>query len=566
MLKTAMSMRAHHAAALLFVGAVVLATSTWLAVHAPVARATCGTGGVASVVITSPSSTAGPLIGPQTLRAYSSPVSSTTGLTFMIVSPSQIPLGQATLNGSMWELNWDSRNVPNGAYQLVAVGHAGSTVYDCASASTAFTVQNQPSQSPTLSATITPGNWSTTVGTSRTFALDTIYTDQYGRLSHVDPTSSSPQIWHTTIGTLSTTGGVSTVLYAGTSPGSGTLGAEVQYQGLSAHALAPVSVAATTSGSGSTNQPTPTPTPTASPAPGSNSGPGGTSGGGTIDPTLATMPTIFRPAAPTNTKPVVDLSTLSCMQQAVGKERFDEISSGQSEPTAAEKQLLAQCFSGPEKIPGVLAPVTPTKVNELTAQDDLVKVDGLKNTTVTNTDGKTITGLQITGTGTPNSDVFIYVFSDPLVLRAQTDSKGAWSYVLETPLQPGKHEIYAVAAKDSSTFVRSSAVPVSIAAAAADSQAGSLVIEQGWSAAQVGFVALAGLMVVAAVVILLVVRRRGRASQPVPAEASPALAPAPAMSTAGLVMPTGTPVAPPIPPAPSPAAGPIDPPNHEAQG
>src|SRR5258708_31651459 len=39
------------------------------------------------------------------------------------------------------------------------------------------------------------------------------------------------------------------------------------------------------------------------------------------------------------------------------------------------------------------------------------------------------------------------------------------SYVLQNPLKPGEHKIYAVAEKDSNNFVRTPAVPIAIAAA-----------------------------------------------------------------------------------------------------
>ena len=73
-----------------------------------------------------------------------------------------------------------------------------------------------------------------------------------------------------------------------------------------------------------------------------------------------------------------------------------------------------------------------------------------------------------------------------------------------------QHEIYAVAAKDSTNFVRTSAIPISIAVAANGNKDGSLVIESRWQAAQVGYVGVAILMVIAALLLLIRLVRRPR--------------------------------------------------------
>jgi hypothetical protein len=499
----------------------VLSSLAWLTYNAPAAQATCGTG--SNVIVTSPSSTStnSPLSGVRTLTAYSTPTTA-SGMTFMLVAPNQQPIGEAVQSGSTWKLDWDTRNVPNGGYGLLAIAHFGTaTTLDCASPVVTFSVQNTPTQSPKLTATITPNTWQTPVNTTRTFSVDAIYTDQYGRQSHVGPATNNSFLWNTSIGGLSTQVGPTTVLNAGAKIGSGVLNASVNYGGLTANSAAEIKVTAPdTSGSGgSTTSPSPTPTtsPTAT-APGS--------GATTDDATrLATMPTIFRPADPTNSNPVVPLPALSCLEQKVGTARFNEISSGKSTPTAAERKAAADCFSGPTPIPAVLAPVPPAKISEVEQTTDLVKVANIKNTTVTGQDGKKITGLLVTGQGAPNSNVFIYVFSDPLVLRAQTDAKGTWSYVLETPLKPGHHEVYAVAEKDAGSFVRTSAIPISIAAAAPGSQDGSLVIERTLSPAQIGFMALAALMVVASIVVAFVLlRRRRKLATPAPDPAAGTLA------------------------------------------
>jgi hypothetical protein len=496
-----MKIRTHHWAALLFSGGIFVAACVWFGVQAPVAEATCSAG--SSVMISQPPSGI-TLSGIANLHAYSSPTTA-NGLTFMVHSTNTTggtawqPIGEATQNGTDWFYAWDSRNLANGGYMLEAVAHySGVSTLDCASPLTQINVNNQPTQPPTLTAAIDPAGWQGYTGQSMTFSAAALYTDQYGRQSHVSPPTTT---WGASIGLLSAPNGPSTVFSAGTAAGSGTLGVQISYSGLVAHAMVPVKILAgsATAGTGTTpssSQPT--------------TGASGSNSNVSTSTALANMPTIFRPQSPTNSAPVVPVQTLDCVQTRIGSTRFDAISNGQSTPSLAERLKADDCFSGAQPIPAVLAPVAPSRLQDVDTTKDLVKVTALKNQIITNSQGKKVTGLLISGTGTPSSDIFVYVFSDPLVLRAQTDKTGKWSYVLETPLKPGKHEVYAVAAKDASTFVRTDPVPVSIAAAAPGSSDGSLVIESRLSASQVGFALLAAGMILASIILLMVILRRRR--------------------------------------------------------
>ncbi len=537
-----MNLRAHHVLASLLAAAVVFGSLAVLTVNPPAAQAACPAG--SGVVITSPITATGPQSGIITVKAQSTPTTA-TGLSFMLMNPTQQAIGEATQSSTTWDLSWDTRNQPNGSYQLMAVAHFGTaTTLDCASAVMPVYISNVPTQAPALAASINPNTWQGPLGASAAFTVDALYTDQYGRHSHVNPTSVN---WHSSFGGVAPNGGISTVFTAGAVTSSGVLLADVFYNGLGAPGSAQIKILPP----GTTTSPTPTPTPSPTPAT--------TTPGATPSPTpapvsaadatrLAAMPTIFRPADPTNSDPVVSIPTLSCLEKTVGTVRFSEISSGKSQPTAAERKLAAGCFSGPDQIPAVLAPVAPAHITELDATSGIITLGMVKNQTTTSKDGQKISGLLVTGTAAPNSNVFLYFFSDPLVLRAQTDSHGVWSYVLETPLKSGHHEVYAVTEKDAGTFVRTSAVPISIAAAAPGSQDGSLVIERGWSSAQIGFAALAALMVVAAIGVLFSILRRRRHLTAGPAVApdtiampgAPAAAPVPV--TPGLIMPTTPPV------------------------
>ncbi len=522
-----LNLRTHHLIATLLTGAIVLSSLAYFAADSPVAQATCASG--ASVVITAPAAnTASPLSGIINVRATSTPTNA-SGLSFMLLSPVQQSIGEATLSGTNWTFNWDTRNHPNGAYQLMAMARFGTaTSLNCASPAIPVMINNLPTQQPSLAATIAPTAWQGPVGASSSFAVDTLYTDQFGRLSHVSPVGVN---WHSDAGATAPNGGITTVFRAGTVAKTGTVVADVTYNSLVAHAVAAVRVgpAGTV-----TTTPAPTPTPTAFQSGNSSPTPSPLSPGEAAR--LAAMPTIFRPAAPTNSDPVVSLPTLGCLEKAVGAVRFAEISSGKSQPTAAERKLAANCFGGSEAIPTLLAPVAPTKLTELATTKDIVSVGAVKNQVITTKDGKKVSGLLINGKAAPNSSVFIYVFSDPLVLRAETDAKGEWSYVLENPLPEGKHEVYAVAEKDASTFVRTSAVPIQVAAAAPGAADGSLVVEGKWSTQQVALAGGAALLTLVALGLTFTLVRR-RKPLATPAAIDQPVAPASVLTPGA---PTGT--------------------------
>jgi len=64
--------------------------------------------------------------------------------------------------------------------------------------------------------------------------------------------------------------------------------------------------------------------------------------------------------------------------------------------------------------------------------------DGYK---VTKADA-TSTGLYFEGTGPSNSYVTLFFFSTPIIVTAQADGAGKWTYELDQELPNGEHEMY----------------------------------------------------------------------------------------------------------------------------
>ena len=539
------SVRAHHYAASLLIGAVVMATFAWTGLKIPTAFASCSTG--EGIALTAPS--AGSVVsGNLTLSASTQATSpQPTSVTFMITAPNQISLGQATLSpitAGTWVLPWNSGTVPNNGYQFAAVAQYGNTAtYSCASAAVAANVLNgpaptstsAPAASPRLQVAITPTSMQTVPGGTATFTVAGSYLDGTSA-TPVTPAMGATFAWRTNAGTLTTSTLPQTLLTTTAQPGTYSLSVEVTMKGLTTTVQAPVVVA---------TKPAPTPVQTAPPSkspspaplsPVSSSDPTSFSYNGstyTLPPAqsqlLQSSPSIFHPVTATNSDPYLPISTLACLEQALGSS-YTPISTGVASPTLSQRLAADACFSGSGKIPATLAPIQPLHISQVPTETDIVSIASVGNVTITGASGTKITAILVTGSAAPNSTIFVYVFSDPMVLRAQTNAQGKWTYVLENPLKPGHHEIYGVSQKDASTFVRTPAVPITVAAASSDSTAPSLVIDGPLQPAQVAF-GLGSLLMLAVAIILLVQLSRGHheaaAIRPPPVLIQPAAATSP---------------------------------------
>lgn len=549
-----MKVRAHHYLAATIVAAItIVASNSWYAAHTREALATCSTG--SSVQITSPTSGA-TVAGIVDLVSHSTAINQPTGVTYAISAPTTAILGNAsptaTTTSANWVMHWDSASKPDGSYQLIAIYHFGpDSASDCTSPAVPFYITNQPTPAPapTLSIAINPTYLSLAPGQQATLTVSGTYTSSSGVQQPVD-SSTAGFAWSASGSRLNSPGSRSIVLTAGPEGGSFVASVIVTMNGISKSTAVPVKIIAP-SPTGSTSPPPTPPTPTTSPT--------APPPAGTVTPLslakerqLANDASVFRPTAPTNANPAVSLATLSCLQQKLGSD-YSAISSGQVQPTAAQRKLGSQCFSGSDRIPTRLAPVEPAHISEVTQEKAIVSLTDIKNSTqATNksAQGTHSKVILVSGTSVPNSDVFIYVFSDPMVLRAQADNNGKWSYVLDNPLKPGKHEVYAVASKDSSSFVRSSALPITIAAAGAQNQDGSLVLESKLQPVQTAFILGSGFLVILAVVLALRLRRHSIQQLATPATtAAPApLAPTPPASIPTVPTPAPPPQRPEDPP------------------
>ncbi len=539
------SVRAHHYAASLLIGAVVLATFAWAGFRIPTVEASCGTGEAINLSVPAPGQ---PISGTVTLTAStlnSNPQPS--AVTFMITAPNPSPvtLGQATqspVTAGTWVLPWNSATQPNNSYQFVAVAQYGTnTTLDCPSTPISANIINAANPSPNtpptptsatpqLSVAIYPNVWNAGAGTaaSNKFTVNGNFTDPQGT-TPVTPANGATFLWRTNAGTINSSTDQAVTLTATSQPGTYNIGVQVTMMGLSATAQGTVTL---------TNTPKPTPGASVTPSP----SPSGTPmppasysyNGQTYQLSsseaqqLTSNPTIFHPTTATNSDPYLAVSTLGCLQMALGS-AYEPIAAGTTAPQLSQRLAADDCFTGSNKIPATLAPIEPTVITQIPTETDVVSIGSVSNETISGKDGTKIKAIVVSGVSTPNSSLFVYVFSDPMVLRAQTDSQGKWTYVLVNPLKPGHHEIYAVSQKDSANFVRTPAVPITVAAAATNSSTPSLVIDGPLQPAQVTFGIASLLMLGLAIFLLIRLSRHGKvipATQPTPTLIQPATAPA----------------------------------------
>jgi hypothetical protein len=95
------------------------------------------------------------------------------------------------------------------------------------------------------------------------------------------------------------------------------------------------------------------------------------------------------------------------------------------------------------------------RISKNAVEDRNLRVEKVER--VTRADGGAVT--RISGKGTPNAFLTLYVYSDPIVVTVKTDADGNWSYELDRDLEDGNHEVY-VAVTDATGRISSQSKPI----------------------------------------------------------------------------------------------------------
>ena len=166
-----------------------------------------------------------------------------------------------------------------------------------------------------------------------------------------------------------------------------------------------------------------------------------------------------------------DKETKSCIENVLGEDEVKRLLEEDRRPNGDEFEKYIVCFARQNYVlPSILAPVAPELVAEKQELAGL-RIANIGNAIKTRSeDGKKTTILVFSGTAAPNSNVLLYIFSEPLVLSTIADSDGNWSYSLEDPLEGGNHEVYAMVDRGDGEYERSSVASFIIGTAEASEE------------------------------------------------------------------------------------------------
>ncbi len=382
-------------------------------------------------------------------------------------------IGQAMPSGrnNTWNFKWATPLWPlttsyvNLSAKVIFSGLSGS----CTVSSTSYVISN--TQLATMTATLIGPTDPVLVNSTSSYSVVSTISDN--SVSSLDLSQYSIINW------LELTGGIGNLsissntypnntqrtFSSGSVPGVNTISANVIYGGVDTTPARLVTVKSPETAPTITNSTTSSPNPIMTTAPTTSTTTP------TTDSTSSTLPTSVSSGTATITQITssqvqVAPATKSCVEEVLTTNRYTEINSGVSRPTISESTNIATCFA-PSKyiLPSNFSPVDPVKVSDLEASD-IVSVNNLENVTI-KVDSKDKQTLKITGKTTPNSTVILYIYSDPLIITTKSDGDGNWQYTIEDPLEPGKHEVYAIVDNGDGVYKRSDPMSFLISTASA---------------------------------------------------------------------------------------------------
>ena len=159
--------------------------------------------------------------------------------------------------------------------------------------------------------------------------------------------------------------------------------------------------------------------------------------------------------------------TKSCLKDSVGKQRFNEISSGNT-PTNEEKTKANSCFNQLNAVQAKFIPPPPEQAHFLDEDDKTINFYDITQEK-TEAEGKLLGGkIVLSGHSFANEVVTLYIFSEPIVVTTKTDENGDWTFELNEPLSGEKHIAYAAIRTSSGKLVRSTVFDFTVIAAEED--------------------------------------------------------------------------------------------------
>lgn len=196
--------------------------------------------------------------------------------------------------------------------------------------------------------------------------------------------------------------------------------------------------------------------------------------------------------------------TKVCLITTVGDKRFAEINTGQGKPTEEERTKGNACFAKLNSTQTKFLPPPPEQILFVEEDPETINFNEISQATQIDK-GKKLGGkLVLRGNAPPDSNVLIYVFSEPIVITTKADENGDWIYELNQPLSGTKHTAYAAVRTTSGKIVKSSVFDFTVIAADEDIENRFLSEEETSQPTQGKFIKIALALVTLAVLLLTI--------------------------------------------------------------
>lgn len=414
----------------------------------------------------------------------------------VIVETSDSVIGNATdLGGGIWELIWDSASTTSGGINIAAkvlyLG-GGATVMDCVTDEIELIIESGNQQAE-LEIWVDREDWIGPTNVNVGFEVTAMMVGGTG--GDNDVTNQAVITWITDIGTISNNGKFG-IFSSGPLPGEGEVEVMVTFGGQSENESVEIIVL----GQNETST---------YPYNGDDPEFEGDEGDDNFLPGFG--PSTRADGSPVAANAFGDEDLENCFQLVLG-DGFEDLFDSGGRFSYEDLSKVRTCLAARRFVlPANLAPVDPQRVRDLRRSDKL-KVLPLRQAQ----DNVGVdSGLILSGEANPDSDVLVYVFSEPLVLTTQSDETGNWTYVLEDPLEPGDHEVY-VAVEDGGEFVRSDAFTFSLAQVASteDNPNGLSLSLNNNADITIYVLGAAGTVVLGLVVFLILVHKKTQVFHP----------------------------------------------------
>jgi hypothetical protein len=167
-----------------------------------------------------------------------------------------------------------------------------------------------------------------------------------------------------------------------------------------------------------------------------------TSGSSTSSTSTTTSPIVTNRQSEVVIDNNIDTQTSTTLGTTASSPTTDAVVLTQDSQTTIEVTTL------PEKFARNVEQIRSTKIVDLSSADSPV-IESIKNIEVTAVEQGTTKTTQkdaivFSGKAKPNSIIYLYIFSDPIVVSVKADENGNWQYILDRPLDTGKHESYVL--------------------------------------------------------------------------------------------------------------------------